>query len=210
MQTDSVAAIAYISVKALFAIGLWGAAAVGHLRGPLLTRRSGCWPRPAPGCWWWRCRSPTSSASARRRCSCLALVAHARRDGGVSALCLAAVLSVAAVRVPTERFTLASDAPVEKVRWEEDYALRPEGLVLVEARVRGNGAGMEIPEGAQLRDGAPALPPPGSRHSARLRLARPAFAGDYEICCGTATRTPLAMLGAAVQASDTVELYRCP
>jgi hypothetical protein len=122
----------------------------------------------------------------------------------MSALCLAAALAVATV--PTERFTLAWTHSVEKVRWEEDYLVRREGLVLVEARVRGNGAGMEIPEGAQFRGGAwhyrPRLAP-----LARLRLARSEFAGDYEIC-RDGRCTPLARLLPAP--SDTVELYPCP
>ena len=35
LQTDSVTAVVYIVFKALVAIGLWGAAAIGYLVGPL-------------------------------------------------------------------------------------------------------------------------------------------------------------------------------
>ena len=62
-------------------------------------------------------------------------------------------------------FTLAWNHTIEKIRWEEDYRVTPDGLLLGEARVKGSGAGMEIPDDAELRDGAwhyqrqmPALP----------------------------------------------------
>ena len=69
------------------------------------------------------------------------------------ALCLGMAGSVWAT-LPLQSFTLAWQHTVEKVLWEEDYRLSERGLLLEEARVRGSGAGMEIPEGAVLRDGA--------------------------------------------------------
>lgn len=79
-------------------------------------------------------------------------------------------------------FTLSWTHSVEKVRWEEDWTLADGRLRIVEARVRGSGAGMEVPDGAVLRDGAwryvPDLPPQTS-----LVLARSgATAGGWEIC----------------------------
>jgi hypothetical protein len=60
-------------------------------------------------------------------------------------------------------FTLSWTHSVERTRWEEDWRLSGTGLEIVEARVRGSGAGMEPPEGAVLKDGwwtyRPALPP---------------------------------------------------
>jgi hypothetical protein len=50
-------------------------------------------------------------------------------------------------------FTLTWTHSVEKTGWEEDWRVTPAGLALVEARVRGSGAGMEPGEGAVLRDG---------------------------------------------------------
>ena len=50
-------------------------------------------------------------------------------------------------------FTLAWNHTIEKIRWEEDYRVTPDGLLLGEARVKGSGAGMEIPDDAGLRDG---------------------------------------------------------
>jgi hypothetical protein len=70
---------------------------------------------------------------------------------------------------------------IEKIRWEEDYRVTEQGLVLEEARVRGNGAGMEVPDGAWLENGSwhyrrqlPPLQP--------LRLGRTPEAGDYQLC----------------------------
>ena len=60
-------------------------------------------------------------------------------------------------------FTLSWTHSVEKIRWEEDWRVTPAGLQIVEARVKGSGAGMEPPEGARLEHGwwtyAPQLPP---------------------------------------------------
>ena len=65
--------------------------------------------------------------------------------------------------LPAEAFTLAWDHTVERIEWQEDYRVTPEGLVLVEARVQGSGAGMEPPDGARLEGGLwrwrPGLPP---------------------------------------------------
>lgn len=79
-------------------------------------------------------------------------------------LCLG-LAGVVWAEVPTPTFTLAWNHTIEKIRWEEDYRVTPDGLLLGEARVKGSGAGMEIPDDAELRDGAwhyqrqmPALP----------------------------------------------------
>lgn len=84
-------------------------------------------------------------------------------------------------QVPTDNFTLAWNHSIEKIRWEEDYNITPQGLVLVEARVKGTGAGMEIPDDAYLKNGSwhyhpklPGLPV--------LRLGRTPEAGDYDVC----------------------------
>ncbi len=59
-------------------------------------------------------------------------------------------------------FTLAWTHSIEKTRWEEDWQLSSAGLELVEARIKGSGAGMEPPGDAVLKDGwwtwRPALP----------------------------------------------------
>ena len=59
-----------------------------------------------------------------------------------------------AVAFAAATFTLSWTHSVEKISWEEDWRLTPAGLQLVEARVHGSGAGMEVPDGAVLDDGA--------------------------------------------------------
>ncbi|OQM74963.1 DUF1850 domain-containing protein [Manganibacter manganicus] len=50
-------------------------------------------------------------------------------------------------------FTLAWTHSVEKTRWEEHWQVTPAGLQVVEARIKGSGAGMDPPEGSVLKDG---------------------------------------------------------
>ena len=89
------------------------------------------------------------------------------------------------VFIPVQQFTLAWIHTIEKVRWEEDYALAAvaEGVVLkaVAARVRGSAAGMEPPPDAQLKNGWYEYKPQISQPEV-LRLSRSAFAADYEFC----------------------------
>lgn len=81
-------------------------------------------------------------------------------------------------------FTLGWTHSVERVRWEEDWRLTPAGIELVQARVRGSGAGMEPPDGAVLEDGwwsyVPKLPPQPS-----LTLAASGATGQGWSLCTT-------------------------
>lgn len=100
-------------------------------------------------------------------------------------LCLAlAATSAAPVFVPAERFTLAWTHSIEKVRWEEDYAVTATPtprLQALAARVRGSAAGMEPPDDARWVNGwytyTPAL-----RYPDVLRLTRSVFSADYDLC----------------------------
>jgi hypothetical protein len=74
--------------------------------------------------------------------------------------------------VPVGGFTLAWQQSVEKVRWEEYYRVTPTGLVLEAARIRGPGAGMKPPDGAELR-GQLALPAPAATLAATAVGAHP-------------------------------------
>lgn len=62
-----------------------------------------------------------------------------------------------------ELFTLSWIHSVERTEWREVWRLEPAGLMLVEARVKGSGAGVDPGEGARLADGwwiwTPSLPP---------------------------------------------------
>jgi hypothetical protein len=122
-------------------------------------------------------------------------------------LCLGLAGAVWA-EVPTTAFTLAWTHSVEKIRWEEDYRVSAAGLLLGEARVRGSGAGMEIPEGAELRDGSwhyrrvlPPLQP--------LRLGRTPEAGDYRLCYDGRCHLLSEWLGPPRARHPAVELWSC-
>lgn len=94
-------------------------------------------------------------------------------------LCLAA--GAATAILAAEAFTLAWTHSIEKTRWEEDWRIADNALVLVEARIRGTGAGMEPPPDALLENGVwryrPKLPP-----QAALRLTHSPHAQAYEFC----------------------------
>ena len=100
-------------------------------------------------------------------------------------------------------FTLTWTHSVEKTRWQEDWSVTPAGLEILEARVKGSGAGMDPPEGAVLKDGwwtyAPKI---GARPVVRLAASGATGAG-WMLC---ADRTCLE-LGA--EAGDPVELSAC-
>lgn len=66
-------------------------------------------------------------------------------------LCVLAGGKVAVVAASA--FTLAWTHSIEKTGWEEDWQVTPAGLHLVEARVKGSGAGMEPPPDARLENG---------------------------------------------------------
>jgi hypothetical protein len=50
-------------------------------------------------------------------------------------------------------FMLSWTHSVEQTRWEEDWRITPAGIKIVEARVKGSGAGMEPPPDAVFKDG---------------------------------------------------------
>ena len=123
----------------------------------------------------------------------------------MTGLCLAA--AGLAVTLPLQAFTLAWTHSIEKIRWEEDYRIVDRRLQLVEARVRGTGAGMEAPVGAILKDGVwhyrPALPP-----LERLRLARSTYVADYELCWDGVCH-PLAEVAGPVVTDSVLDILPC-
>jgi hypothetical protein len=126
----------------------------------------------------------------------------------VSGLALCAFVAGAlAGRVETAAFTLAWTHSVEKVRWEEDWRVTARGLEIVEARVRGTGAGMEPPAGAVLRDGSwhyrPARPP-----LPELVLADAGVVPDHDLCVAGRCR-PLHAWLRPVPAGLPVRLAPC-
>jgi hypothetical protein len=77
--------------------------------------------------------------------------------------------------------TLVWAHSVEKILWEEDWRRGPAGLELVEARVRGSGAGMDPPPEARFVNGSwawrPALPP-----LKEVVMRRSGATPDYRVC----------------------------
>jgi hypothetical protein len=122
-------------------------------------------------------------------------------------LCLGLAGSLWA-QLPVNHFTLAWNHSIEKIRWEEDYRISAKGLVLQEARVRGNGAGMDIPDDAQLANGSwlfqRRLPP-----QQPLKLGRTPEAGDYQLCIEGSCQSMSRWAGAPTSAQPFIELWSC-
>ncbi|KAF1310792.1 hypothetical protein BLX42_12200 [Pseudomonas sp. SG-MS2] len=125
----------------------------------------------------------------------------------MTSLCIG-LAGVVWASLPLQEVTLAWQHSVEKVRWEEDYQVTPAGLVLQEARVRGSGAGMEIPDGARLRDGAwhyhRHLPPLQPLHAGRTPEA-----GDYQLCVKGRCQPLSHWLGPPTHTIAAVDFWAC-
>jgi len=123
----------------------------------------------------------------------------------MSGICLAA--GVLAATLPLSSFTLAWTHSIEKIRWEEDYRIVGERLVLEEARIKGSGAGMEPPSDARLENGVwhykPKLPPLD-----KLRITHSPYTAGYEICADGACNSLTAVLP-GLPAIDVVEIRPC-
>lgn len=126
-----------------------------------------------------------------------------------AALCIALTGAGAAeapvARLPVEAFSFVWTHSVERIEWREDWRIANGRLVLEEAGVRGNGAGMEVPDGAKLVDGSwvyrPLVPP-----LERLNLANSSFTADYRICVKDGCRNLADVTGVA---DRPVTLYPC-
>lgn len=121
----------------------------------------------------------------------------------MSALCLLA--AGITVRIATAAFTLGWLHTVEHTRWEEDWRVDADRLVLVEARIQGSGAGMEPPPEARLENGRWVWRPAG-RSQPDLVMRRAAGAGDWTLCAADGCRPLGARLG---QDADPVMLMPC-
>jgi hypothetical protein len=123
----------------------------------------------------------------------------------VNVICLI-VAGVVRATLPGPEFTLAWTHSVEKTRWEETYRLAGDGLLLVEARVEGSGAGMEAPPGAQFRDGRWSWQPQTTH--AELRLTRSTFTRDYTLCANGSCADLGDRVGATAE-GDVVSVRSC-
>jgi hypothetical protein len=118
-------------------------------------------------------------------------------------LCL--IAAGMAVPLLSASVTLAWTHSVERIAWEEDWRSTPAGLELVEARVRGSGAGMEPPQEARLVDGVwrwrPTVPTQGE-----VVLRRSGATADWRICLVGTCRP---MTHYLPEDADPVTLTRC-
>jgi hypothetical protein len=99
-------------------------------------------------------------------------------------------------------FTLVWTHSIEKIDWQEDWRVTPRGLELVQARVKGSGAGMEPPPEARLVDGwfqwQPKRPP---MHE--VVLGNSGLAGEWRLCTAGRCRTLSEIVGHPIGPNPT-------
>jgi hypothetical protein len=123
----------------------------------------------------------------------------------MSVLCLAGGGAVA--KIVASAFTLVWVHTIEKTPWEEEWRIDGGGLVLVEARVKGSGAGMEPPPEARLEDGFYRWTPARVvRESIVVRRSSAHNTADWTLCAAGAC-APLGDL--LPEDADPVTLYPC-
>lgn len=127
------------------------------------------------------------------------------RRGVRLSLCLASAGVVKTLAVAA--FTLVWTHSVEKTDWQEDWQITPRGLELVQARIKGSGAGMEPPPEARLVDGWFTWQP----HRApmpELVLGNSGAAGEWRLCHDGNCRTLSDILGHPLGA-ETITMSAC-
>ena len=105
--------------------------------------------------------------------------ALAQRGVGGLSLCLASAGVVKTLSIAA--FTLVWTHSIEKVDWQEDWRITPNGLELTQARVKGSGAGMEPPAESRLVDGWFQWQPKRAS-MAEVVLGNSAAAGEWRLC----------------------------
>jgi hypothetical protein len=132
--------------------------------------------------------------------------AAAPRGGRCLSLCLASAGIVKTLGIAA--FTLAWTHSIEKVDWQEDWRVTPQGLELVQARVKGSGAGMEPPSDARLVDGWFQWRP----HRAAMPevvLGNSGAAGEWRLCTDGLCRTLSDIFGFRI-GSNVTAMSACP
>ena len=115
-------------------------------------------------------------------------------------LCLASAGIVKMLQVAA--FTLAWTHSIEKVEWQEDWRVTPQGLELSQARVKGSGAGMEPPPEALLVDGWFQWQPKRAAMP-EVVLGNSGAAGEWRLCSGGNCRTLSEIFGHPVGVNST-------
>src|SRR3954466_14360881 len=127
------------------------------------------------------------------------VAAFARRGGADLSLCLASAGLVKTLSISF--FTLVWPHSIEKVEWQEDWRVTPQALELVQARVKGSGAGMEPPSDARLVDGwfqgQPRIAVP------EVALGNSGAAGEWRVCADGQCRTLSQIFGLPIGSNVT-------
>ena len=131
--------------------------------------------------------------------------AGAQRGGGGLSLCLASAGVVKALSIAT--FTLVWTHSIEQVDWQEDWRVTPAGLELVQARVKGSGAGMEPPPEARLVDGWFTWRPARAAMP-EVALGNSGIAGEWRLCADGHCRT-LSQILAHPVGTDVTTMRAC-
>ena len=118
-------------------------------------------------------------------------------------LCILAAGKVTVLAVSA--FSLSWTHSIEKTRWEEDWRVTPAGLEIVEARVKGSGAGMEPPEDAVLKDGWWSYRPAFGALPTLVLAASGATGAGWRLCAGRTCLELGAEAGRAVKLSACAE-----
>src|SRR3954454_18779244 len=114
------------------------------------------------------------------------VAAFARPGGADLSLCLASAGVVKTLSVSF--FTLVWTHSIEKVEWQEDWRGTPKTLELIQARVKGSGAGMEPPAEARLVDGWFQWQPRRAPMP-EVVLGNSGAAGEWRLCASEKCRT---------------------
>lgn len=112
-------------------------------------------------------------------------------------LCLAALAGTVTARLdlPADgAFRLVWTHSIEKVEWVEDWRATRAGLIGVEARIKGSGAGMEPAPFARLQDGWYRWPMSDMVHPDVI-LARSDAVADHRLCVDGRCRPLSALIG---------------
>ena len=99
-------------------------------------------------------------------------------------------------------FTLVWTHSIEKTEWQEDWRVTPGGLELVQARVKGFGAGMEPAPDARLVDGWFQWQPKRAAMP-EVILANSGAAGEWRLCTDGKCRTLSEIFGRPIGANVT-------
>lgn len=104
-------------------------------------------------------------------------------------------------------FTLVWTHSVERTDWQEDWRVSQGGLTLVEARIKGSGAGVDPPSDATLIDGWWRWTPAPVNRS-EVVLGHSGAVGDWRICVDGRCRSLPDILGRS-HGMDAIVMRAC-